>query len=109
MSILAPRKPLPVGAPLGKPWILSEVVENEGKPVALALTFDPGRTLRARIADGEIVVFMDTNGRMLELRTTRGIEAPAHLMRSAQKQDKWVVITAPVEVVAWHRKKAGGQ
>jgi len=107
-SILTPRKPLPEGSPIAKPFLLSEIIERGGRPAALAMVFAPDSS-DPQIKEGELVAYEDSDGRLLELRTTRGIRCPDHLLRAAEKQGKWVVLTAPVEVVSWRRRKAGGE
>lgn len=68
--------------------------------MALTLTFaadsqDPS------IAEGETVAYTDSQGRLLELTTSRGFSAPPHIVRQAREQDRWIELTVPVEIVAW--------
>jgi len=55
------------------------------------------------IKEGETIAYTDSKDRLMELRTTRGFKIPAHILRQARAQDRWIELTVPVEVVAWHR------
>jgi hypothetical protein len=70
------------------------------------MTFAPDSPA-PEVAEGEIVAYTDSSGRLLELATTRGFRAPAHIVRQAKSQDRWIELMVPVHVVAWHRKATG--
>lgn len=103
-AALRPKRPLPPDAPTGEAYLLCSVVERQGRPVALTMTFDP-RSPDPAIEEDCTVAYTDGDGRLLELVTTRGFRAPSHIIRQAKEQGRWVELMVPVQVVAWHRSE----
>lgn len=87
--------------------MLCSIIESEGAPTALTMTFAPSSP-DPSIKEGEIVAYTDSSGRLLELTTTRGFRAPNHIIRQAREQDRWIELMVPVQVVAWRRGGKGG-
>lgn len=105
-AALRPKRPLPPDAPKGEAYLLCSVVEREGRPVALTMTFSHDSPEPA-IEEDCTVAYTDGNGRLLELTTTRGFRAPPHIIRQAKEQDRWIELMVPVQTVAWHRETSG--
>jgi hypothetical protein len=104
-AALRPKRPLPSNAPRGEPYLMCSVIESEGTPTALTMTFAPDSP-DPSIQEGETVAYTDSSGRLLELTTTRGFRAPNHIIRQAREQDRWIELMVPVQVVAWKREGA---
>lgn len=106
--LIAPFKlPVPVlmpPHPKAPPCLDSQIVEEYGQPVAVVLVFDPNHH-KPLIAEGETVAYRDRQGRLMELRTTRALQADS-LVASAKQQRKWICCSCPVEVVRWKREKS---
>jgi hypothetical protein len=92
---------LPSGA---LPCSFWSVIERAGEPVALTLVFDP-RIENPNIVEGETVAYVDSKGRLLELTTARGLAAPDHIIQQAREQDRWIVLTVPIRIVAWKKRR----
>lgn len=101
-AALRPKRPLPPDAPKGEPYLLCSVVEREGTPVALTMTFSHDSPEPA-IQEDCPVAYTDGQGRLLELVTTRGFRAPPHIIRQAKEQGRWIELMVPVQIVAWRR------
>jgi hypothetical protein len=107
-AALRPKRPLPGGAPQGEPHLMCSVIERAGTPVALTMTFEHDSP-DPSIAEETTVAYTDGNGRLLELTTTKGFRTPPHIVRQAKEQGRWIELTVPVKVVAWHRKDRGNK
>ena len=103
-AAIRPRRPLPPDAPKGQPYVLCSVIEREGAPAALTMTFEHDSPDPA-ISEEETVAYMDHQGRLLELITTRGLRAPPHIIRQAKEQKRWIELTVPVQIVAWRNRE----